>query len=408
MSYRREATFLLVAILSVLMLPVHSQSTPTTSPEASKPSEVSKPATAAPGTSAASAPAPAGSAPATAPTAGSETVAAEPPAQDQGQVVVPGGKAILLKPGDKLPERKHPEYESWSTPYLPKTMKGEDHVMAKGERATFTRELVGVQWRDLDPIDLWVIRPKGVKNPPVILYLYGFPTNNARYKDDDFCAALTRNGFAAIGFVSAVTGQRFHDRPGRQWFVSELQEALGSTVHDVQLVLNYLERRGGFDMSRVGIWGNGSGASIAIMAAAVDPRIKVLDLLNPWGDWPDWLAKSSLIPEKERPNYLSPFFLSTVKDLEPVDWLPQLKDRQVRLQYISEGMTVTPPEAKKRMEAAAPPNVEIVHYQTAQEFAQKVDSGGRRFDWIRDQLGTLGEAREASNPANQDKSPRQP
>ena len=36
----------------------------------------------------------------------------------------------------------------------------------------------------------------------------------------------------------------------------------------------------------------GSGAAIAILAAAIDPRLKALDLVDPWGDWPDWLAKS--------------------------------------------------------------------------------------------------------------------
>jgi len=394
MSSRARLTYVIFCLFVLLLTPVYadssaqsqtsgSQSPAAANPQATKPGEESTPPAAA------------------------EPDSTRPPDQDQGAISVPGtvggNKVVVLKPGEKIPERKHPEYEDWGTPYVPKTMKGEERVLAKGDRATFTRELVSVQWREMDPIDLHVIRPKGVQKPPVILYLYGFPANNARYKDDNFCEALTKNGFAAVGFVSAVTGQRFHDRAGREWFVSELPEALGATVHDVQQILNYLERRGDFDMSRIGIWANGSGAAIAIMAAAVDPRIKVLDLLNPWGDWPDWLAKSSIVPEVERPNYLKPFFLGTVKGLDPVDWLPQLKDRQVRLEFISDGMTVTPPEVKQRIEKAAPSNVEIVHYQNAQEFAQKIDAGAGRFDWVQRQVGKLSEVREASNPASPDK-----
>jgi hypothetical protein len=54
------------------------------------------------------------------------------------------------------------------------------------------------------------------------------------------CARVTRDGFAAIGFVSAFTGHRYQNRPMKQWFVSELPEALGSSVHDVQMILSPL------------------------------------------------------------------------------------------------------------------------------------------------------------------------
>ncbi len=167
--------------------------------------------------------------------------------------------------------------------------------LGKSNGDGFTRELLSVQWRDMDPINLWIIRPTNVKNPPVILYLYSYNGNNERYKNPDVCKFLTQNGFAAVGFVSAVTDERFHDRARRQTFVSELEESLGATVHDVQMIINYLAKRGDFDMDRVGMWGDGSGASIAIMAAAVDSRIKAIDLLDPWGDWPEWLAQTSLV-----------------------------------------------------------------------------------------------------------------
>ena len=69
------------------------------------------------------------------------------------------------------------------------------------------------------------------------------------------------------------------------------------------------------DMSRVGMFGERSGGSIGILAAAVDPRIKVLDVLNPWGDWPEWMTKSTRIPEDEGPNCVKPEFLKKFSDL---------------------------------------------------------------------------------------------
>src|SRR3981081_2363156 len=39
----------------------------------------------------------------------------------------------------------------------------------------YTVELLGVQWRGGDPLDLYVMRPDGVEKPPLILYFYGFP-----------------------------------------------------------------------------------------------------------------------------------------------------------------------------------------------------------------------------------------
>jgi hypothetical protein len=296
---------------------------------------------------------------------------------------IPGATTVILEEGQKIPQRLNPDYEDWSKPELTPGMRTESMVLGQSGDKGFTKELVYVQWRDLDPIDLWVIKPEGVKKPPVILYLYSYPSSNRRYNDPEFCRFLTKNGFAAVGFVSALTEQRFHDRARRQWFVSQLQESLGTSVHDVQMILNYLDTRDDLDTSHVGMWGDGSGASIAIMAAAVDPRIKVLDLLDPWGDWPEWLAKSSLVPEKERADYLKPEFLELVEHLDPIKMLPRLTTQQVRLQSIREGVTVTPPTVRDRIEAAAPPNAKVVHYESVKTFASDVGLQGKGFDWIK-------------------------
>jgi hypothetical protein len=315
------------------------------------------------------------------------------PDEDPDKPSLPGAQTVLIPEDKKIPERKDVGYENWSKPELSPGMKSEIVPLGKSDGEGFTRQLISVQWRELDPIDVWVLKPSGVKNPPVILYMYSYPANNnARYKNDQFCQFLTKNGFAAVGFVPAITGQRVHDRPMKDTFVNQLQEGLGTTTHDVQLILNYLAKRGDLDMTRVGIWGDGSGASVAIMAAAVDPRIKVLDLLDPWGDWPEWLAKSSLVSAKERADLLKPESLMRVENLDPVNYLPKLKTQQVRLQYIKNGLTVTPDAVKEKMKAAAPSNVNIVHYDSTQAFITNVAAKGTGFDWIKEKLGPAPES----------------
>ena len=254
----------------------------------------------------------------------------------------------------------------------------------KSETPRFTRELLQVRWRRGDGIDLYIIKPKGVEKPPAILYLYSYPTETDRFKDDAYCDRVTSGGFAAIGFVSALTGQRYHDRPMKEWFVSQLQESLVTSVHDVQMVLNYLATRGDIDMSRIGIFGAGSGGSIAILAAATDSRIKAIDLLDPWEDWPDWMAGSSLIPENERPNYLKPEFLKRIAPFDPVQWLPKLKLQRVRIMNVLDD-TVTPKICQQRLESAAGPSVRVVHYDDTRALFG-ASTGGRIFQWIKQQL----------------------
>jgi hypothetical protein len=287
--------------------------------------------------------------------------------------------------------------EDFTNLAVPPDLQMASDQLGEQEYPGYTRELVRLMWRGADPIDLWVLRPTGVKKPPVVLYLYSYPSSNIRYQNLELCKFLTQDGVAAVGFLSALTGDRFHDRPQKQWFISELQESMGSSVHDVQIILQYLDKRGDMDMTRVGMFGDGSGASIAIMAAAVDQRIKVLDLLNPWGDWPDWMAKSTLVPEKERPDYLKPDFLKKVENLDPVKWFPQLKTPQIRLQVIKSGHTVTPMVVKERMEAAAPQQTKIVHYEDTKTFMSDVVAKGKNFEWIQGQLRALDMPSHASD-----------
>jgi hypothetical protein len=251
----------------------------------------------------------------------------------------------------------------------------------------YTVELLQVQWRWGDPLDLYVMKPEGVTKPPVILYLYGYPAGTDRFKDEDFQKRVTKDGFAAVGFVSALTGHRYHDRPMREWFVSDLQECLATSAHDVQMVLDYLARRGDLDMTRVGMFTQGSGATIGILASAVDPRIKVLDALDPWGDWPTWMASSPFVPEEERAEFVKPEFLKRAAALEPLDWLPKIQAKKFRLQdAIFEPNT--PKASKEKLRAAVPAGTTVVIYKTAEDFNAVVRSE-KELEWIQRELHSL-------------------
>jgi hypothetical protein len=176
----------------------------------------------------------------------------------------------------------------------------------------------------------------------------------------------------------------------REWFLSELQESLGKSAHDVQMVLTYLNARGDLDMSRVGMFAQGSGASIGILASAVDPRIGVLDVLDPWGDWPTWMATSPFVPEDERANYVKPEFLQKAAAVEPVEWLPRIQARKFRFQdAVFEAKT--PKAAKEKLRAAVPAGTTFVFYKTEPEFSAVFQQNSVNLEWMEHELRMLAE-----------------
>jgi hypothetical protein len=282
-------------------------------------------------------------------------------------------------------------HEDWTTPALTGSSLLPVRPLSAfvDEESSYTVELLQVQWRWGDPIDLYVIKPKGVKKPPVILYLYGYPTSTDTFRNDDYEKLVTRNGVAAVGFVSALTGHRYHDRPLKQWFLSELQECLATSAHDVQMVLNYLDARGDLDMNRVGMFAQGSGASIAILTSAADPRIKVLEAMDPWGDWPTWLATSPFVPEAERRDYVKPEFLKKMSTLEPVDWLPKVQAKKIRLDDELFD-NVTPAVAREKLRAMVPAGTNVMLYKNTEEFKAAFQDG-KNLEWIQHELQSLPE-----------------
>jgi hypothetical protein len=289
--------------------------------------------------------------------------------------------------------------EDWSTPALSTSnlRPMRPLVAYVSDHSEYTVELLQLQWRWGDPIDLYVLRPKLIQKPPVVLYLYSYPSDTDTFKDDSWQESVTKGGFAAVGFVSALTGHRYHDRPMREWFISDLQECLATTTHDLQMVLDYLVSRNDFDMQRLGVFSQGSGASIAILASAVDSRIKVLDTIDPWCDWPTWMAHSPFVPEEERANYVKPEFLKNVAALEPIDWLRKIQAKKFRLQdAVFESKT--PPTAKQKLREAVPSKGAVVIYKTPEEFNAMIRSK-TELEWIQHALLALPDEDQNNNRA---------
>jgi len=248
----------------------------------------------------------------------------------------------------------------------------------------FIRERWQVIWRAGDPMDLYIIKPRNVEKPPVILYLYGWPADTDRFKQDHWCGVVAGRGYAAIGLVSAYTGHRMLNHPLSEDFFNQLPVSLVASVHDVQMILNYLESRNEFDMSRVAMFGQGSGGAIAILTSAVDPRLKVLDVLSPWGDWPTFLEKSTAVPQDDRPKVTTPEFLQSVAGLDPLQWFPKVKAQSVRLEDIRKDGHM-PDAGEEAMEAAAPAIAEIDQFGDTEAMAP-VAAGGALLNWTKDQL----------------------
>jgi len=269
------------------------------------------------------------------------------------------------------------------------------------KKPEFTRELYQVRWRPNDPIDLYVILPVGVKNPPVAIYLYGFPSETSRFKDDSWCQRTTHGGVAVIGFVSAFTGHRGEMKPVAENFLTKMPEAIAESTHDLQMVLDALATRKDLDLSRIGVFGQGSGATIAILAAAADPRIKSLDLLDPWGDWPVWLASAQNVPSSIRPALLKPEFEKALEPLEPLHYLPELKSRKLRIQF--HGDQGEPTEVLDKLKAAAPSNAEVIAFRNSQGM-YRANAGGRLFEWLDNALGAQPAPAPTTSDAKADAS----
>lgn len=253
----------------------------------------------------------------------------------------------------------------------------------------FTRELLQVEWRGGDPIDLYIVRPANAVKPPVVIFLYSWPTDTDTFRNDAWCANVTRHGLAAVGFVSALTGHRYHGRPWKESFVSELPEALGKSVHDVQLLLDYLGTRNDLDITRAGMFGQGSGGTIALLAASVDPRLKAIDVIDPWADWPDWFHSSPLAQDGSRPEYGTAAFLEKAAPFDPTVTSPKLTQSNVRLEQTAFNPSV-PIAARQQLRNALRDKATYILYANEAQYRSQAMSDGQILNWLQSRLAESG------------------
>lgn len=254
----------------------------------------------------------------------------------------------------------------------------------EGKNARYHTEHFRVIFRPGEPQELFVILPEGVKNPPIGLYMFSYPETVARFQSELWAQSAVGRGHAAIGFSSGVSGDGANRSLSRDEFLKELPKNLVQSSHDIQLVLNYLASRGDLNLDRVGVYGSGSGASAAILASAADSRIKVLDVFNPWGAWPEFFAKSSMAPAERRDSFVKPEFLQSVAGCDPVAWFAKSRARSVRIQDVRQQDWV-PTGAQERIEDAAPAFAEVNQFEDYRILLE-MQGSGMVFSWIQEQL----------------------
>ncbi len=103
-----------------------------------------------------------------------------PPAPDHGQANKPKA-AGNISSADLTPKI----FENWDTPALEGSALKALPPVPLGDVDTvdgvYTHEVERLQWRPGDAVDVYIVKPVGVKNPPVVLYLYSFPFENGPF-----------------------------------------------------------------------------------------------------------------------------------------------------------------------------------------------------------------------------------
>lgn len=148
-------------------------------------------------------------------------------------------------------------------------------------------------------IPLYLFLPKSVEGPqPCILVVHGHSSgkietaglvssyqqgNALRLAEAGFVTvAPDLRGFGELGWAGEWEDPLGHDF-GRSIHIQHVmanlrtgRTALGTYLHDLQRILDYLVRRPEVDPERVGVTGTSMGGDIAIWLAILDPRIKAI------------------------------------------------------------------------------------------------------------------------------------
>lgn len=111
------------------------------------------------------------------------------------------------------------------------------------------------------PLPGYVVRPAAGGRHPAVICAHGFA---GRAEDvAGICESLARLGYVAMAVDFRDSGKS----PGKPGFAcGELRDALAAA--------SFLRRQAYVDPSRLAAWGAGMGGTVALLAAAVDPKLK--------------------------------------------------------------------------------------------------------------------------------------
>lgn len=123
------------------------------------------------------------------------------------------------------------------------------------------------------PVRGWFVRPASVPDPvPTVIVAHGWSGNAA----DMLPAARV---LQVAGLAVALYDARGHGTSGRDGPITILKFA-----EDIRACLDYLDTRPDVDRNRIGLLGHSLGGSGALLAAAVDPRVRAVVSCSAFAD----------------------------------------------------------------------------------------------------------------------------
>ena len=163
-----------------------------------------------------------------------------------GVIVLIIGPLIILQPS-----RKRPEWYARFTNLL------------EPRDAGLPQETLTLTMEDGTPLHCWFV-PRSSDAIGTILYLHGVG-------DCKIGGVALSRFFFSLGYNVFLYDSRQHGESGGRYCTYGYYEK-----HDVRRVIDYLETRKDVAIGPIGVFGTSMGAAIAIQAAVIDPRIRVV------------------------------------------------------------------------------------------------------------------------------------
>ncbi len=199
-----------------------------------------------------------------------------------------------------------------------------------------------------------LIRPKGVEQPAVVLFLHGLGGSKA---DTRLAAALLMpEKVAVFGLDAACHGDR--KKEGEEFFSADLgktREHIVQTVIDYRRAIDYLQARQDLDGERIGLIGASLGAIVGSMVAGVDTRVDAALLIVGGGDWSKIVGKSEHPAAQKLRELLAGGGASRLDDVDPVRWVGKISPRPVWMMNGREDKIIPVESAEALHEAAREP-----------------------------------------------------